>query len=34
MESVEGLPHFVNFQGKPEYETIAKKFESFHSSFS
>ncbi|KEH35144.1 hypothetical protein MTR_3g080555 [Medicago truncatula] len=34
MESVEGLLHSVNFQGKPEYETIAKKFESFHSNHS
>lgn len=31
MESEQCLPHFVVFQGKPEYETIAEKFESFHS---
>lgn len=31
MESVQCLLYFVVFQGKSEYETIAKKFESFHS---
>lgn len=29
MKSIEDLPHFVTFQGKPEYETTAKKFKSF-----
>lgn len=34
MKSEEDLPHFVIFQGKPEYETMAKKFESSLKSFS